>query len=91
MAIRHWHSGKLVILWVWGLLGMGLCYSGLITIDKEKYLIGFFLIGILFAVPLLLSRITWIWLSGKETHCQNNEVVNRSIDDKESSEAADSE
>lgn len=91
MAITRWHWGKLVILWVWGLLVMGLCYSGLTTIDREKYVAGFMLIGVLFAVPLLLSRLTWIWLGGKETHGTGSRAPGPKTDEKERSEPAGSD
>ena len=67
MAIKNWHVGKLVLLWGWGLT---ICVV-LIRIVTDRSLIanagpGFILLALVVAIPLLLSAVTWTWLSGKE-------------------------
>jgi hypothetical protein len=64
MAIRNWHTGKIIMLWVWALVLMGLSLEGIKT--TENVILGFVLIGALFCLPLVLSVITWKWLGGKE-------------------------
>jgi hypothetical protein len=64
MAIRKWHVGKVVLLWLWGL---ALC-AFIVSILKgtTTFVIGFPLLGLLFAILISLSVITWKWFSGKE-------------------------
>ncbi len=64
MAIRKWHVGKLGILWAWGI---GVCFVLIQVIVKTKdFVPGFALIGLLLAILVGLSVITWKWLGGKE-------------------------
>ena len=64
MAIKHWHMGKIVLMWAWGIALM----VGLIQVISKttNFVPGFMLIGALLAIPLTLSVITWKWLGGKE-------------------------
>ena len=70
MAIRNWHPGKLIILWAWGTVFMGLAFVGLGRVNASgspgQLLLGFALLGILFGTPLFLSLLTWKWLSGRD-------------------------
>ncbi len=68
MAVRTWHTGKLVILWIWG----GLIAAFLLTdfmgravnLAPLTHLLE--LAATLF-ILLALSGITWYWLGGKES------------------------
>ena len=69
MAIHRWHWGKLVILWSWG----GLAAAFLLTVfvstpvlDNPVRATVSLLVGALILV--LLSGVTWVWLTGKEQH-----------------------
>lgn len=66
MAIRNWHYGKIILLWVWGLLLVVLSLNVLESVGN--FLIGFPLIGVIVGIPVALSVITWKWLSGKENN-----------------------
>ena len=70
MALGNWHRGKLVILWSWGIVVMAFLYVGLAAAfpaTKTWAAILVILLAILmFAVPLALSVITWLWFSAKE-------------------------
>jgi hypothetical protein len=64
MAIRRWHVGKIVLLWAWGIfLSVGVIQ---VVVRTTNFVPGFLLIGVLLAIPLTLSVITWKWLGGKE-------------------------
>jgi prolipoprotein diacylglyceryltransferase len=62
--IQKWHKGKILLLWIWGL-----CIT-LFSIDllrsEEQVFSGFLLIIIIIGIPVILSVMTWIWLSGLE-------------------------
>ena len=64
MAIRKWHVGKVVLLWLWGLALCALIVS--LLKRTTTFIIGFPLIGLLFAILVSLSVVTWKWFSGKE-------------------------
>lgn len=69
MALRNWHVGKLVILWVWGSVFASLFLKGMNALDDNSNF-GIFL-GLLFVVfiagiYIVLSIITWKWLGGRE-------------------------
>lgn len=67
MAVRHWHWGKLVLLWSWG----GVCTALLLTdflsgpVEQSPWasLLTFVASLLILAV---LSAVTWRWLGGKE-------------------------
>ena len=64
IAIRKWHVGKLVLLWVWG---AAVCFVLIqIILRTTNFVPGFILIGLLLAILISLSVLTWIWLGGKE-------------------------
>ena len=67
MAIRNWHYGKLILLWAWGGVLMYVAFAVLITISRERYLLGTLLVVVLVAIPLVLTAVTWRWLGAKET------------------------
>jgi len=67
MAVKNWHFGKIVILWVCTILPIAV----FVTLLIEAYSIrGAESLVIIFAAVLLalifLVPITWKWLSGKE-------------------------
>jgi hypothetical protein len=64
VTIQHWHVGKIILLWAWGLVLMLLAIEALRKIDNP--VVGFALMGIIFLIPLSLSALTWRWLGGKE-------------------------
>ena len=71
MAVKNWHFGKIVLLWVCGMLPALMIVlvfgdtsrSGDFRIDEEPLATAFaaVLVALGFLVPL-----TWKWLSGKE-------------------------
>jgi len=68
MAVKNWHFGKIVLLWVCGLFPAvafwvigSRGFRSRLTIDE----IGVILVAVLVAVVFLVP-ITWKWLSGKE-------------------------
>ena len=69
MALKNWHYGKLIILWVWGAVFMALVWYALVTIEPESggdLTLGFATVIVLLAIPAGLSLVTWRWLGGKE-------------------------
>ena len=66
MAIKNWHFGKIILLWAWGIVFTLLLMIQLESSKKENYVLGSILILFVVATPLILSVITWRWLSGRE-------------------------
>jgi len=69
MALKSWHYGKLIILWVWGAFLATFAWYFLNDFEPEgtgELISGFLLIALLLAIPAGLSVITWKWLGGKE-------------------------
>jgi hypothetical protein len=68
MAIRKWHSGKLIILWAWGVVpaavALTLFLSGHVMDTPVNHLLE---LAFALVILLLLSGITWYWLGGKES------------------------
>ncbi len=64
MAIGNWHVGKVVLLWIWGIVITGLTIQILKGVDT--FLLGFIVIGVIIGIPVALSVTTWKWLGGKE-------------------------
>lgn len=68
MAIRKWHPGKLIILWVWGGTAVALALTDFLTRPVSSspltHLVEFAFVLI---VLLVLSSVTWRWLGGKES------------------------
>jgi len=64
MAIKKWHYGKIILLWGWG-IGIIIVLLNLLE-SIENFLIGFPFIILLIGIPVMLSIVTWKWLSGKE-------------------------
>lgn len=65
-GIRRWHYGKIVLLWAWGIALCVAIIQVIINTGTENFVRGFILIGLLFAILISLSVITWKWLGGKE-------------------------
>ena len=64
MNVKNWHVGKLIILWAWGIVVIGIALQ---ILEKIKdFISGFIVIGAIFVIPIMLSVITWKWLSGRE-------------------------
>ena len=67
-AIRRWHWGKIVILWAWGGLFVGLFLTAFLsqaaTIDPASSLLSFLAS---LAILAALTAITWLWLGGKDS------------------------
>ena len=71
MAIKNWHFGKIVLLWVCGMLPALMIVlvfgdtsrSGDFRIDEEPLATAF--AAVLVALAVLVPT-TWKWLSGKE-------------------------
>ncbi len=64
MAIENWHLGKIVILWAWGVVLTILGVKILLFVANP--ILGFAIIGAVFALPLALSIVTWRCFGGKE-------------------------
>ncbi len=64
MDVKNWHVGKLVILWAWGIVVIGIALQ--ILEEIKDFIPGFIVIGAIFVIPIVLSVITWKWLSGRE-------------------------
>ncbi|MFI5177337.1 MAG: hypothetical protein ACHQO8_02170 [Vicinamibacterales bacterium] len=67
MAIRHWHWGKIAILWAWGGLVVALLLTKFLSqraeVDPTGSTLSFLgSLGILMA----LTVVTWWWLGGKD-------------------------
>ena len=65
MPIKKWHIGKIIILWVWGILLVTLCYSQAISKEMPPFPGILYVIGI-FVIPVALSVVTWRWFGGRE-------------------------
>jgi len=68
MAIRNWHFGKIVLLWVCGLFpagGLWILGTGGFGYSLSNDGIVIVLATVLFAIAILVP-VTWKWLSGKE-------------------------
>ena len=64
MAIPKWHVGNIVLLWSWGVF---LCLVLIqVIIKTASFVPGFILIGLMLAILIVLSVITWKWFGGKE-------------------------
>lgn len=66
MGVKHWHYGKLIILWGWGVVVIAVAFQFLKRISPERYVLGTALILVIAGAPIALSVITWRWLGGKE-------------------------
>lgn len=67
--VARWHSGKLILLWAWGVLLVALSALVVTRLDAHSLLqivTGLALLLFLVLVPCFLSGITWVWFSGKE-------------------------
>lgn len=66
-GIRHWHWGKIVMLWAWGGLIVALLLSAFLSqkADVDVGLSSVTLVGSL-VILVALSIVTWIWLGGKD-------------------------
>ena len=64
MAVKQWHVGRIVLLWAWGI---GLSAVLIVVITKtENFVPGFIYLGVLLAILLALSAITWRWFGEKD-------------------------
>jgi hypothetical protein len=68
MSVRKWHTGKLIILWAWGGIIVGLILTDFMThpVQQAPMLRAVEFLAILL-IPLILSGVTWHWLGGKES------------------------
>lgn len=66
MAVKNWHYGKLILLWCWGVVLLAVLLRLLESLNEERFVLGTGLILLLFGIPIVLSMLTWKWLSGKE-------------------------
>lgn len=71
MALRNWHYGKLIILWIWGILLSVLSWYWAGSLEPERDETGLAILGIVglalvLLIPACLSVVTWKWLGGKE-------------------------
>jgi hypothetical protein len=70
MTIKKWHYGKIVLLWIWALFIVYFCFFELGEIGKNKnlFLLKMVFSSLIIGLPLVLSIITWKWLSGKDSN-----------------------
>jgi hypothetical protein len=81
MSIQKWHAGKLIILWAWGVGGAIIALSDFMTRPVESAtLLHLVEIVIVITTLLLLSALTWHWLSGKESSCAVSEEAHTDED-----------
>ena len=70
MAVARWHYGKIVLLWIWGVVLMWIVFTSIQALRHPQsvmqLIFDFSLLAVLAVIPLLLSIVTWKWLSGKE-------------------------
>ena len=64
VAVKDWHVGKLGLLWGWGVVLIAFALNLVQKIDNP--FLGFALLLGVVSVPILLTFLTWRWLSGKE-------------------------
>jgi hypothetical protein len=68
MPVRHWHHGKIIILWSWGGFAAALLMTHFmgspVNVSPISHLTEFVAV---FLILVFLSLVTWNWLSGKET------------------------
>ena len=67
MAVKDWHFGKIVLLWVCGMLPIAALLVGLTVVrtSSEEEALVIISVAVLVALVFLVP-ITWKWLSGKE-------------------------
>ena len=66
-TIKKWHSGKILLLWIWGLVIIIFSVDFIRSDEQvEQVFLGNFFIFIIVAIPVILSIMTWIWLTGRE-------------------------
>jgi len=72
MSLQRWHWGKILILWIATpvvmLISLGLLFGETDLSDGVMFLLSLFL------PPVLMSIVTWVWLSGKEKRRYRNEL-----------------
>lgn len=66
MALRNWGIGKLIILWVWGALISIVAYTNYPHVPPDRPAVGYLLLLAIVAPPMLLSIVSWRWLSARE-------------------------
>lgn len=75
MAIKHWHWGKIAMIWasvpllMWFLNGFGQGFIGPIRPGGNapgKSILILMFSGLIFTVPVAAFVITWKWMSGKD-------------------------
>ena len=67
MPIKKWHYGKLVILWGWTILLIGLFLKYLEELQAHnRTLWQFTLIILMGGLLITMSVVTWKWLTGNE-------------------------
>ncbi len=64
MAVKDWHYGKIILLWVWYIAVAVFLID--VLASTQHFAPGFLLIAVIVGSPVVLSVITWRWLSGKE-------------------------
>ena len=67
MAIRTWHYGKVVMVWIWGSVVVGLTLTdftgGPVSTAPITHLLE---LATALVILITLSAVTWHWLGGKE-------------------------
>jgi hypothetical protein len=67
MKIQRWHWGKIVLLWAWGGLFVGLALTRFLSqrADADPTVSSLSFLGSL-GLLATLSVVTWMWLGGKD-------------------------
>jgi len=64
MAVKQWHVGRIVLLWAWGI---ALSAVLIVVITRtETFIPGFIYLGVLLAILIALSAVTWRWFGEKD-------------------------
>lgn len=68
MPIKNWHYGKLIIVWAWTALFVGLLFQELDSLSDspDSMWSRFALLVSMGTLLVTMSVITWKWLTGKQ-------------------------
>ena len=64
MAIKRWHVGRIVLLWMWGIAISTVLIS--VISRTQNFVPGFIYLGALLLILVALTVITWQWFGEKD-------------------------
>jgi hypothetical protein len=71
VALRNWRVGKLIILWAWGALVSVVAYINYPRVPIDRPLTGHLLWIAVLVPPVVLTILSWRWLTARETSNDN--------------------